>query len=72
MVHEVTAAEVDGQLAVGGRLLEHLELDHHLGCVLGCCGAVLGGGGWLECLTGCRRLQALIPAAWGANRITEG
>lgn len=35
MVHKVTAAEVDGQLAVGGRLLKYLELDHHLACVLG-------------------------------------
>lgn len=34
MVNEVTTTEVDGQLAVGGRFLEHFELDHHLVCML--------------------------------------
>lgn len=31
MINKVPATQVDGELAVGCCLLEHLELDNHLG-----------------------------------------
>ena len=41
MVNEVTAAQVDGQLAIGGSLLENLELNNHLVWCAGILGRVM-------------------------------